>query len=176
MTENPFHVLGLPVTASEEQVARQYERLAKRAGQAEQEQARLRRAWEDLRTNPLQRGVHELLEMPGTVYREREDEWRGLARENRKNPVDAAGLAMQAAPDLGSVGIDLRAVLELLAISLANQREAIFRDGVAQPPELPGAGAPPLRVADVVIGALPPAGPTAQTPNETAREKAEDMP
>ena len=41
MDENPFHVLGLPVTASDEEVARQYGKLARKSGSDRQEQARL---------------------------------------------------------------------------------------------------------------------------------------
>lgn len=172
MIENPFHVLGLPVTAADDVLARQYERLARRVGQAEEAQARLRRAWEDLRTNPLERALHELLEMPDTAYAEREDEWRGLARENRRNPVEAAGLAALA-PDPASVDVDLGAVLELLAGALASPREAIVRDAVTQPPSLPGAGVPPLRIADVIVGGPTP-GPAAPAPDQTAPQKAED--
>jgi hypothetical protein len=149
--ENPFHVLGLPVTASDEEVARQYGKLARKSASDEREQARLRRAWEELRINPLQRGLHVLYEMPGASYGEREDEWRAFQRENRKSPVDLAALAARS-PAPADLDLDVRAAAGMLADFLAGPREAIVRGALAQPPALPGAGAPPIEMSDVIIG------------------------
>ena len=151
MDENPFHVLGLPVTASDEEVARQYGKLARKSGSDRQEQARLRRAWEELRINPLQRGLHVLYEMPDASYGEREDEWRTFRRENRKNPVDLAALAAQS-PGPDDLDFDVRATVVMLADCLASPGQAIVRAALAQPPALPGAGAPPIGMSDVIIG------------------------
>jgi len=91
--DNPFHVLGLPVTASAEDIARQYNRLCKARPD---EQSSFRRAWEELRSNPTARTAHELLEMPDTDYRGREDDWRSFERKNRRMPVDLVALAAES--------------------------------------------------------------------------------
>lgn len=146
--DNPFHVLGLPVTASDEDVARQYNRLCKARPD---EQSSYRRAWEELRSNPVTRQAHELLEMPDTDYRGREDDWRSFERGNRKNPVDLAALAAESFGG-GPPGINVLAFVTAVLDSLLQVPDADITALAAHAARLADGATPPVGIADAVFG------------------------
>lgn len=143
---NPFHVLGLPVTASDEEVARRYNTLC-RARPAEQ--PAFRRAWEELRANPAVRRAHELLEMPDTDYQGREEVWRSFERANRRNPVDHAALA--GATSIEAPDIDTAPLITATLDSMLSPPSADLAALAAYLIALPG-GTPPIGIADLIFG------------------------
>ena len=145
--ENPFHVLGIPVNSSDEEIARQYNKLCR---SRPEEQPAFRRAWEQLRSNSRVRQVHEITEMPDTDYSVREKEWRSFERANRKNPVDFADLAAQS-----PAGPPAEAVPELVTAALNSALRTTNADIAllaAHAATLPGGTAPPIGIEDVIFG------------------------
>lgn len=144
--DNPFHVLGLPTTASDEDVARQYNRLCKARPD---EQPSFRRAWEELRSNPVARRAHELLEMPDTDYRGREDDWRSFERKNRRTPVDLAALAAESP---GAPAVNMPALISATLDALLEIPDADIPGLAVHGARLPGDAALPVGIADLIFG------------------------
>jgi hypothetical protein len=86
---NPFHLLGLPIDASTEQIVERSEELAQTAVDAED---RDRCVWAraELITHPRTRRWHESTEPRHTDY-EREDRWEDFLRTYRRVPRTARG-------------------------------------------------------------------------------------
>lgn len=149
MKRNPFHVLGLPTGATREDIVERGQELAELAS-GDEERHRVLEAQRELITHPATRLRHELLEVPGTAYRERE--WAAFERRHRKGPVDLKALAASSEP-LRREDFDLRAVLALrLDDLLRPPPEADLRPALENPPVRPTCGAPPIEVSDVLFG------------------------
>jgi hypothetical protein len=145
---NPFHELGLSVDASDaDVVSRGQERVELAATDEEAQDAR--RAVQELTTHPRERARHELLEVPGTDYRD--DAWERFAQRNRKNPVDLQALAAGAQP-LRVADFDLRGVVGLLLDDLLTPPSVDIGPAVRNAPEPPAFGPPPIEVNDVIFG------------------------
>jgi hypothetical protein len=145
---NPFHVLGLPVDATETEIVHRGQELVELAETAEETQL-ARWAIQELSTHPATRRVHELLEVPDPQYRQ--EEWERFERRNRRNPVDLDALA-EGSPPLRTKDFDLRAILGLLLDDVLSPPPVDLRPAVENPPVPPAAGAPPIEVNDVVFG------------------------
>lgn len=150
MTEprNPFDVLGLPVTASDEDVARQYNKLC--LARPDDEQI-LRQAFEELRTSREGRRAHEVLEMPDTDYQGREDAWRAFERANRKAPVDYAGLAAETA-GTSAAHSDAAPLITAALTLMLRPPDVDYTCLAAYLAALPGGATPPIGLADVIFG------------------------
>lgn len=155
---NPFQVLGLPVTATDEEIARQYNRMCRARPDRQSE---FRRAWDELRSNPAARRAHALLEMPDTDYRERENDWRSFERRNRKNPVDfaalaadspAAGPAGTGTTGTGTTGTGTTAFVTAALDSLLRPPDADIAALAVHAGAFREAEAPPIGIADVISG------------------------
>jgi hypothetical protein len=90
MSESPFEILGLPPTASEEEVVRQAARLCQRAGD-EAARARYREAARRLTGEAGERGLHALLTHPGADHASPELE--RFVNAHRRPPAGAAAPA-----------------------------------------------------------------------------------
>ncbi|MEU4526076.1 hypothetical protein AB0F52_46075 [Amycolatopsis sp. NPDC024027] len=142
--QNPFHVLRLPREATAAEVGRRENDLCLRGEDGQL----LRWAREELTVHPAVRRVHELLEVPGTDYRD--EQGRKFGRPDRPRPVDLAALAA-GSPPLRASDFDLGAVVGLLLDELLSPPVADLRPAAA-PPVPPTDGPPPMEVHDVVFG------------------------
>lgn len=147
-SRNPFHELGLAVSATPGEIVRQGEERVELAESDEAARA-ARRAVTELNTHPRDRARYELLEVPDTDYSD--EAWERFARRNRRNPVDLDALAGSAQP-LRVTDFDLRAVVGLLLDDLLTPPAVDIGPAVRNAPEPPVFGPPPLEVRDVVFG------------------------
>lgn len=146
--QNPFHVLGLPRNANDKEVVLRGDELGltEEPGEA---QDLVRWAVRELTVHPATRRVHELLEVPGTDYRD--ERWARFERLNRRSPVDLVALAA-GSPPLRASDFDLGAVIGLLLDELLSPPVVDLRPAAAGPPVPRTDGPPPMEVHDVVFG------------------------
>lgn len=128
---NPFQVLGLPVTATKAEIVERHNHLCEVT--PEEQHPRLHQARRELLTHPAERRMHEVLEIPGTRYQERERTWRTFERRHRRNPVDRTVLRESAA-GLRVDDIDLAAVIGLLLDGLLTFPEVDIEPALAEAP------------------------------------------
>jgi hypothetical protein len=146
--QNPFHLLGLPVSASTETIVERAEELCTIA-QSDAERAAFNDARLELIREPLSRARHALLEMPGTDYRD--EQWSDFERRYRRPPVNARELRARGRP-LTADDFDLGAILDLLLDGLLTLEPLDVTPGLQDPPVRPGPGPVPLEVRDVLFG------------------------
>ena len=87
----PFHVLGVPVDASREQIVERAEELARISG-GDEDRKLIAWAMGELTTDPVLRARYERTEPYGTDYA-RQQRWEDFVREFTRNPVTAQSLA-----------------------------------------------------------------------------------
>lgn len=144
---NPFQVLGLPVTATKAEVVERHRQLCET--RPEHEHPSFHQARRDLLTHPDERRMHEVLEVPGTEYRERERTWRMFEQRYRRNPVDLTALR-QGARGLRLDDVDLARVIGLLLDELLALPDVDIRPALA---ELPAYDNPQItEIRDVLFG------------------------
>lgn len=144
---NPFEILGLPIDATEEDVAERAWELE--TGADPDERLRYRWAREQIVTHPRTRREYEVFEVPGTAYQD--PEWDEFARRHKRNPVDLRPLAATIAPP-GLADIDL---VELIGVLLDGLLDVPAPDVAAVLAETPvpiGLAPPPVEVRDVAFG------------------------
>ncbi|MDT0341984.1 hypothetical protein [Streptomyces litchfieldiae] len=149
MKPNPFHVLGLPVTADDETVVEHARDLALVA-EAREERALAEWAKDELTGRPETRRLHAFLEAPDTDYRA--ERWDDFARRHRRPPVTPGSLTGNAAPPTAG-DFDLAAVVRLLVEGLLTPPDVDVRPALQAAPvpfRLPER--PPLEVRDVLFG------------------------
>jgi len=88
---SPFHVLGVPVSASREEIVERADELARTCGRDED---RKLIAWAkgELTTDPVLRARYERTEPRGTDYA-RQQRWEDFVRAFGRNPVTTRSLA-----------------------------------------------------------------------------------
>lgn len=88
---SPFHVLGVPVDASREEIVERADELARTCGSDEQ---RTLVVWAEgeLTTDPVLRARYERTEPRKTDYA-RQQRWEDFVRDFQRNPVTAQSLA-----------------------------------------------------------------------------------
>jgi hypothetical protein len=145
---NPFHVLGLPVDATDEEIVERAHELSELA-ETDDERLRVLDAQRELITHRSRRLLHQVLEVPRAHYRDRD--WDEFAHRNKRDPVDRNALAESAKP-LRREDFDVRAVLGLVLDELLRPPPLDIRPALSNPPVLPDRGAPPIEVSDVVLG------------------------
>ena len=148
MNRNPFHVLGLPTDASTEAIVA---RAREAAELAENDADRLAvvEAQRELITHPAGRLRHELLEPPGSDYRDRE--WETFEHRHKRNPINFAAAA-DGAPPLRREDFDLPAVLGLAVDEVLVPPEPDVPAALAEPPVPPTWDTPPVEVRHVLFG------------------------
>jgi len=144
---NPFHVLRLPIAATNAEVVRRGEELSQSVSDAEL--VTVREAVAAIITHPDVRRRHELLEVPGTRYRT--EEWADFEHTHRKNPVDLDALAAAGRP-LTRADFDPAAVIGLLLDGLLRPPDPDLSPALEHAPVPPGPPGPPLEVRDVLFG------------------------
>ena len=145
---NPFQVLGLPTSATTEEVVERGQSLVDLA--ATDEQARLYRwAMEQLMANPATRLEYELFEAPAAEYEDAE--WERFARAHKKNPVDASALARELTPPTLD-DFDLAALARLFLDHLLAAPPGDIGPVLDNPPFDPELSPFPLEVRDVLFG------------------------
>lgn len=88
---NPFHVLGLPVEASREEIVARADELTAGCG-SDDERNLIAWAKSELTTDPVLRARYERTEPRGTDYG-RQRRWEDFVRDFTGNPVTARSLA-----------------------------------------------------------------------------------
>ncbi|MFF3573718.1 hypothetical protein ACFYXQ_38770 [Nocardia jiangxiensis] len=148
MNRNPFHVLRLPTDATTEMIV---QRAAEAAELAESDAGRqaVVEAQRDVITHPATRLRHELLEAPGSDYRE--PGWEAFEHRHKRNPVDFAAIAEGVMP-LRRADFDLPAVLGLAVDEVLATPEPDVPAALADPPLEPVWDAPPVEVRHVLFG------------------------
>jgi hypothetical protein len=130
---NPFAVLGLPTSASPQDIAERAQELDALAESDSQRQL-YRWARERIITHPRTRLEYEVFEVPGTDYEQAQ--WKQFERKYRRNPVNLQALSESVSPP--SVGdFDLPALIDILLDGLLDVLES---------------GPLPVEVRDVVLG------------------------
>jgi hypothetical protein len=89
---SPFHVLGVPVSASREEIAERAEELARTCG-GDEDLKLIVWAKGELTTDPLLRARYERTEPRNTDYA-RQQRWEDFVRDFNRNPVTAQSLAV----------------------------------------------------------------------------------
>lgn len=87
---SPFHVLGVPVDASREQIVERADELARTCG-TDEERTLITWAKAELTTDPVLRARYERTEPRGTDY-PRQQRWEAFVRDFTRNPVTAQSL------------------------------------------------------------------------------------
>jgi hypothetical protein len=144
---NPFHVLGLPVDADNETIARRGQELSDLA-ESDTDRERYGRAVRELIGDPGARRLHELLEAPGAAYRD--ERWAEFDRRHRRNPANLDALA--GCGPLRTADFDLSAIIRRLLDELLVPPAVDLAAGVRSAPVPPDPGPPPLEVSDVLFG------------------------
>jgi hypothetical protein len=88
---SPFHVLGVPISASREEIIERADDLA-RTSTADEDRKLIVWAKAELTTDPLLRARYERTEPRNTDYA-RQQRWEDFVREFKLNPVTAQALA-----------------------------------------------------------------------------------
>ncbi|QFR01158.1 hypothetical protein F9278_38835 [Streptomyces phaeolivaceus] len=147
MKPNPFHVLGLPVSAGDEEVAERFRELSLTG--AQDAGALAEWAKDELMGLPERRELHALLEAPGADYRG--DRWEDFAKQYGRRPVAFASRQGPAeAPR--AADIDLAAVARRLLDGMLTPPEVDIRPALDHPPVPLYLERPPLEVRDVLFG------------------------
>ncbi|WP_127358786.1 hypothetical protein [Actinacidiphila soli] len=147
MKPNPFHVLGLPVSASDEEVAERFRELAVTG--AQDAGALAEWAKDELMGLPETRELHVLLEAPGADYRG--ERWEDFARQYGRRPVAFEGQSGQTeAPQ--ATDFDLAAVARQLLDGMLTPPTVDIRPALDNSPVPLHLERPPLEVRDVLFG------------------------
>ena len=88
---SPFHVLGVPVDASREQIVERADELARTCG-TDEDRKLIAWAKAELTSDPALRARYERTEPRGTDY-PRQQRWEAFVRDFNRNPVTAQSLA-----------------------------------------------------------------------------------
>jgi hypothetical protein len=91
---SPFHVLGVPVDASREQIVERADELARTCG-TDEDRKLITWAKAELTTDPALRARYERTEPRGTDY-PRQQRWEAFVRDFTRNPVTAQSLAAES--------------------------------------------------------------------------------
>lgn len=148
MNHNPFHVLQLPTDATSETIVQRAAEAAELA-ESDAERQAVVEAQRELITHPAGRLRHELLEAPGSDYRDRE--WEAFEHEHKRNPVDFAAIAEGVVP-LRREDFSLSAVLGLALDEVLAVPEPDLRAALAEAPVPPVWDTPPVEVRHVLFG------------------------
>jgi hypothetical protein len=145
LPQNPFALLRIsPRATSQEVIAR----LREVVDELEDADARViyRKAVEAINSNPRERLIHSLWEMPGTEYQEFDDQWSTFVKAFRANPA-AEALKVQA-DEFEAQHMAPDALLELLAPLLNVSRATAAGPYVLDELETQGL-VEPLKLTDV---------------------------
>jgi hypothetical protein len=119
---NPFHVLGVPMGASREEIVARADELA-RTSAGDEERKLIVWARDELTTDPVLRARYERTEPRGTDYA-RQQRWEDFVHAFERNPVTAqsltddreggAGAGDDGASQLRAEDVDLAAAVRIL--------------------------------------------------------------
>lgn len=147
MKPNPFHVLGLPVSASDEEVAERFRELAVTG--AQDAGALAEWAKDELMGLAETRELHVLLEAPGADYRG--ERWEDFARQYGRPPV-AFDASWGRPEGPRAADFDLAAVARLLLDGMLTPPTVDIRPALDNAPVPLRLERPPLEVRDVLFG------------------------
>ncbi|MFD5031756.1 hypothetical protein ACFWM0_15260 [Streptomyces sp. NPDC058405] len=147
MKPNPFHILGLPVSASDEDVAERFQELAVIGTQDAGALAEW--AKDELMGRPERRELHVLLEAPGAEYRG--ERWEDFARQYGRRPDAFDGPSGRPEAPRAS-DFDLAAVARLLLDGMLTPPTVDVRPALDNAPVPLRLERPPLEVRDVLFG------------------------
>lgn len=145
---NPFHILGLPTDATNEDIVECGQELCELA--ESKEQALLYRwAIEQLITKPEIRLEHELYEVPSAKYEDAD--WSLFVRRHKRNPVNLSELIkMSPPPQLED--FNLVNLIQLILNAMMRVEEPDIKPVIGKIFTETNMGTPPLEVRDVIFG------------------------
>jgi hypothetical protein len=159
---SPFHVLGVPLAASREEIAERADELVRSCG-SDEERNLIAWAKGELTRDPVLRARYERTEPRGTDYA-RQQRWEDFVRDFTGNPVTTQGLAddgddQERAGDgagggsrLRAEDVDLPAAVRILVGRAADAGldaiDPLFRTMPADDAD----GVPRLEIRDVLFG------------------------
>jgi superfamily II DNA or RNA helicase len=157
---SPFHVLGVPVSASREQIAERAEELARTCA-AEEDRKLIIWAKAELTTDPALRARHERTEPRNTDYA-RQQRWETFVRAFNRNPVTAQSLADDGeaqepaadndASQLRDEDVDLAAAVRILIRRAADSGLDSLNPLFQTMPANDADGVSRLQIRDVLFG------------------------
>jgi hypothetical protein len=147
MKPNPFHVLGLPVSASDEEVVQRFQELAVTG--AEDAGPLAEWAKDELMGLPEKKELHVLLESPGADYRG--ERWEDFAGQYGRRPVAFDGQSGRPAPPR-TTDFDLGAVARMLLDGMLTPPDVDVRPALRSAPVPLYLERPPLEVRHVIFG------------------------
>lgn len=148
MKRNPFHLLGLSTGATKEDIVDRCAELAELTHVDEERHAVLA-AQRELITNPAHRSRHEVLEVPGTRYRDQERD--AFEHRNKRSQVDVKALAGDGIP-LRRQDFNFQAIIGAVLDDLLVPPATDIRPAIERAPVAPTLGEPPIEVSDVIFG------------------------
>ena len=157
---SPFHVLGVPMEASREEIVARAEQLARISG-GDEDRKLIAWAKGELTTDPVLRARYERTEPRSTDYA-RQQRWEDFVREFTRNPVTEQSLAngsggQEGAGDVGgsrlrAEDVDLPAAVRILIRQAADagldDLDPLFRTMPANDAD----GVSRLEIRDVLFG------------------------
>jgi hypothetical protein len=144
---NPFHVLGLAVSADTESIVERGEELIDTG--TPEEGKLVHDAKSELLRRADTRVLHELLEVPGADYRN--DTWERFVTAHRAVPVDAAELAALTGA-VRAEDFDLPELIRLFLERHLRPPEPDIAPALREAPEPAELDRQPLEVRDVLFG------------------------
>lgn len=157
---SPFHVLGVPVSASHEEIVERADELM-RSSVRDEERSLIAWAKSELTRDPLLRARYERTEPRGTDYA-RQQRWEDFVREFTGNPVtpesladggEGAELAADGGgPRLRAEDIDLPAAMRILVRQAADTALDSIDPLFQTTPKSSADGVPKLEIRDVLFG------------------------
>lgn len=145
---NPFHILGLPIDASDEAIVRRGQSLINTAQSDEQRQL-YRWAIDELTLHPLTRLEHALYEFPETAYRD--TQWEAFIKKHKRQPAKPDTSVPSAAP-LTLADVDMAALLDEVLAALLDVPLVDLEQARKHAPFSMQSLPLPLEVRDVIFG------------------------
>jgi hypothetical protein len=145
---NPFKVLHLPTDSSNTDIVERGQELSDLA-ETEEKRMLCRWAMERLLTNPSERLMFEIFEIPGTRYED--DNWERFRRRYRRNPIDLTAIVREFPPP-GVKDIDMKELISLFTDGMTHIEKGDVIVALKGSPFRSNKLAPPLEVRDVIFG------------------------
>lgn len=145
---NPFSVLKLPTEALNRDIVDKGQELSDLA-ENDTEKMLCRWAMERLLTNPSERLIYELFEIPGTQYEN--EAWERFERRFRRNPLDRSVLLKDTTqPAVGDINIP--SLISLIVQGLIPNEKGDAAIVIKGSPFRAGSDKSPIEVQDAIFG------------------------
>ncbi len=145
---NPFSVLKLPTESLNRDIVEKGQELSDLA-ESDTEKMLCRWAMERLLTNPSERLLYELFEIPGTRYEN--ENWERFERRFRRNPLDRSVLLKDTIQPAIS-DINISSLISLIVRGLIPKEKSDAAIAIKGSPFRAGSDNSPIEVQDAIFG------------------------